>query len=165
MVLALYPASFDPITYGHIDIATRAAKIFDEVVIAPYDAPVKNLLFSTEERKAMIIEAIKNVPNIRVEHYKMLTTHYAHEIGAQVIIRGLRTVSDFDYELQLTQNYRNLAPHIEICYLMTSQNFSYIASSMVKEIARLGGDVSQMVPPHIATKLYTAYNTVAIKLT
>jgi pantetheine-phosphate adenylyltransferase len=106
----------------------------------------------------MIKEALKNIPNVRVDKYKQLTTHYAQDIGATVIIRGLRTVSDFDYELQLTQNYRNLNPDIEICCLMTSQHYSYIASSMVKEIARLGGDISAMVPPHVARKIYAAFN-------
>lgn len=159
MRLALYAGSFDPFTNGHIDIAQRAAHLFDELVVAPYDSPSKSLLFSTDERVEIIREALKNVPNVRVASYKQLTSHYAAEIGAGVIVRGLRSVSDFEYELQLAQNYRNLNPEIEICYFMTSLKYSYIASSMVKEIARLGGDVHKMVPEFVANRLYAAYQT------
>jgi pantetheine-phosphate adenylyltransferase len=131
--------------------------MFDELVVAPYDSPSKTLLFSTEERVNMIKEALVGIPNITVQHYKSLTVHYAEEIGASVIVRGLRTVSDFEYELQLAQNYRSQNPDIEMCCLMTSQSYSHLASSMVKEIARLGGDVSDMVPQNVAVKLYAAY--------
>lgn len=159
MKLALYPASFDPVTNGHIDVAKRAARLFDELVVAAVDSSVsKKMLFSTEQRMEMLKEALKDIPNVRITRYSGLTVHYAQEIGAIALIRGLRTISDFDYELQLTHNYRHLAPDIEICCLMTSHHFSYLSSSMVKEIARFGGDINRMVPAHVATALYQAYN-------
>ena len=157
MILALYPASFDPVTNGHIDIAQRAANLFDELVVAAFNAPSKNLLFSTDERIAMLKESLDGLPNVRVQSYTGLTVHYALEIGAKVIVRGLRSVSDFDYELQLAQNYRHLVPSIEVACLMTSQNYSFMSSSMVKDIAKWGGDVSQLVPPHVKTQLYKQF--------
>lgn len=157
MVKALYPASFDPVTNGHIDVARRAAVLFDELLIAVFDAPSKNLLFTTDERVKMLQEALGDMPNVRVGSYTGLTVHYALEIGAKVIVRGLRTVSDFEYELQLTQNYRHLAPQIEIACLMTSLQYSFLSSSMVKEIAKWGGDVSGMVPPHVKVQLYNRF--------
>ena len=157
MTLALYPASFDPVTNGHIDVAQRAAQIWDELVVAAFDAPSKNLLFSTAERVAMLQEALGDLPNVRVQSYTGLTAHYAVEIGAKVIVRGLRTVSDFEWELQLAQNYRHLAPQVESACLMTSQNYSFMSSSMVKEIAKWGGDVSQMVPAHVQSELYKRF--------
>jgi pantetheine-phosphate adenylyltransferase len=156
--LALYAASFDPVTNGHVDVATRAARLFDELVVAAFHATSKaNRLFSTEERIEMLSESLKHLPNVRVESYTGLTAHYALEIGAVAIVRGLRTVSDFEWELQLTQNYRMLAPDLEVCCLMTSPNNSFMSSSMVKEIARFGGDITKMVPPLVAQRLYAAY--------
>ncbi len=158
MTLALYPASFDPITNGHLDVATRAAHIFDELVVAAFHATSKgNRLFSTDERLEMLRESLQHLPNVRVELYTGLTAYYALDIGARAIVRGLRTVSDFEWELQLTQNYRMLAPELEVCCLMTSQNYSFLSSSMVKEIARFGGDITGMVPPEVAKRLYKAY--------
>ncbi len=157
MTLALYPASFDPVTNGHLDVARRAAHLFDELIVAAFDAPSKNLLFSTAERVAMLHESLKDLPNVRVQSYTGLTAHYAVEIGAKVIVRGLRTVSDFEWELQLAQNYRHLAPDVESACLMTNQNFSFMSSSMVKEIAKWGGDISQMVPTHVKIALYERF--------
>ena len=154
---AIYPASFDPVTNGHIDVAMRASRLFDELVVAAYDSPSKNLLFSTTERLEMLQECFKDMPNIRVSSYKGLTVHYAEQIGAIALVRGLRTVSDFEYELQLTHNYRHLAPAVEICCLMTDQRYSYLSSTMIKEIARLGGDISKMVPSHVEAKVMAAY--------
>ena len=157
MRVALYPASFDPVTNGHVDVALRAARLFDELIVAATDSPSKNILFSTAERVAMLQESFKGVENIRVTSYRGLTVHYAEQMGAIALIRGLRTVSDFEYELQLTHNYRHLAPKVEICCLMTSLRYSYLSSSMVKEIARLGGNISDMVPVHVENKLYAAF--------
>ncbi len=157
MTVALYPASFDPVTNGHLDIARRAADLFEEVIVAVFDAPSKNLLFTTEERVHMIKEALHELPNIRVQSYTGLTVHYAVEIGAKVIVRGLRTVSDFDYELQLAQNYRHLVPEIEVVCLLTSLKYSFMSSTMVKEIAKWGGDVSQMVPSQVKEALYARF--------
>ena len=160
MIRALYPASFDPVTNGHIDVARRATLLFDELVVAVFDAPSKNLLFTTDERVDMIRQSLEDLPNVRVESYTGLTAHHAIDIGAKVIVRGLRTVSDFEWELQLAQNYRHLAPDLEIACLMTSQNYSFMSSSMVKEIAKWGGDVSQMVPPHVMARLYEKYGRI-----
>jgi pantetheine-phosphate adenylyltransferase len=157
VTLALYPASFDPITNGHLDVARRAAHLFDYLVVAAFDTPSKNLLFTTEERVAMLKESLSDLTNIRIESYTGLTAYYALEIGAKAIVRGLRTISDFEWELQLAQNYRHLAPELEIVCLMTSQNYSFMSSSMIKEIAKLGGDVSHMVPPHVKNKLYERF--------
>jgi pantetheine-phosphate adenylyltransferase len=162
--LAIYAASFDPVTNGHVDVATRAARLFDELVVAAFHATSKaNRLFTTEERVEMLQISLKHLPNVRVESYTGLTAYYALEVGATAIVRGLRTVSDFEWELQLTQNYRMLAPDLEVCCLMTSPNNSFMSSSMVKEIARFGGDISQMVPPHVAERLYTAYGVTKYK--
>lgn len=157
MIRALYPASFDPVTNGHIDVAQRATQLFDELVVAVFDAPSKNLLFTTDERVDMIRQSLEYLPNVRVESYTGLTAYHAIDIGAKVIVRGLRTVSDFEWELQLAQNYRHLAPDLEIACLMTSQNYSFMSSSMVKEIAKWGGDVSQMVPGHVKDRLYEKF--------
>ncbi|MEI6044625.1 MAG: pantetheine-phosphate adenylyltransferase [Chloroflexota bacterium] len=158
MTLAIYPASFDPVTNGHVDIAARASRLFDELVVAAFHATSKsNRLFTTEERLEMLQDSLRHLPNVRVESYTGLTAYHAREIGANVIVRGLRTVSDFEWELQLTQNYRTLVPGMEIVCLMTSQNYSFMSSSMVKEIARFGGDITGMVPPQVAERLYTAY--------
>jgi pantetheine-phosphate adenylyltransferase len=157
LILALYPASFDPVTNGHLDVARRAAQLFDELVVAAFDAPSKNLLFTTEERVAMLQESLKDLTNVRVESYTGLTANHALDIGAKVIVRGLRTVSDFEWELQLAQNYRHLAPQLEIACLMTSQNYSFMSSSMVKEIAKWGGDVGMMVPEHVKHQLYERF--------
>ncbi|MCS7251202.1 MAG: pantetheine-phosphate adenylyltransferase [Anaerolineae bacterium] len=153
MVRGLYPASFDPIHYGHIDIATRAAAIFDELVVGVYDRPSKSLLFSLEERLALVREALRHLPNVTVTAYSGLTVEFARRIGAQVIVRGLRVISDFELELQMALTNKQLAPEIEVVCLMTSRDYAFISSSVVREIALLGGDVSTMVPPHVARAL------------
>ena len=157
MTLALYPASFDPVTNGHLDIAQRAAHLFDELIVAVFDAPSKSLLFTTEERVNMITKALENVPNVRIQSYTGLTAHYALEIDAKVIVRGLRTISDFEWEMQLAQNYRHISPSLEVICLMTNQNYSFMSSSMVKEIAKWGGDISGMVPTHVKTAVYDRF--------
>ena len=153
MTRALYPASFDPIHYGHIDIATRAAAIFDELVVGVYDRPSKSLLFSLEERLALVQEALQHLPNVTGTAYSGLTVDFARRIGARVIVRGLRVVSDFELELQMALTNKQLAPEIEVVCLMTSRDYAFISSSIVREIALLGGDVSSMVPPHVARAL------------
>ena len=150
MTIAVYPGSFDPVTNGHIDIATRAAKVFERIIVAVYDTPSKALLFSTEERVSMMAEALKDVPNVTVEGYHGLTVDYAQKVGAKVIVRGLRVVSDFEWELQIALMNRQLAPEIDLVCLMTNLRYSYLSSTIVKEVARLGGDMSDLVPPHVA---------------
>lgn len=157
MPLAVYPASFDPITLGHMDVAARAAAMFDTVILAVYDRPLKNLLFSTEERVRLVREAVADLPNVQVDTYNELTVEYARRIGAKAIIRGLRAVTDFENELKMAHiNYR-LYPEIDTVCLMASQEYSFLSSSAVKEIAALGGNVDFMVAPHVARALQRAY--------
>jgi pantetheine-phosphate adenylyltransferase len=158
VTIAVYPGSFDPVTNGHIDIATRAATIFDQVVVAVYDTPSKQLLFSTEERVSMMAEALKDIPNLVVKGYSGLTVDYARQVGAKVLVRGLRVVSDFEWELQIALMNRKLAPEIDLVCLMTNLKYSYLSSTIVKEVARLGGDVSDVVPPHVARALRARFS-------
>ncbi|MEJ5201694.1 MAG: pantetheine-phosphate adenylyltransferase [Anaerolineales bacterium] len=149
MVRALFPGTFDPIHYGHIDIAHRAARLFDEVVVAVYDRPLKNLLFSPEQRLALVRQAFQNEPKIVVQGYSGLTIQYCREINAQVIVRGLRVFSDFEHEFRMALANNRLDPSIEIIALISSSDHTFISSSTVREIASLGGDVSSMVPPAV----------------
>ena len=150
---ALYPGTFDPVHFGHIDIATRAANIFENLVVAVYDRPAKNLLFSVEERVALARRALEGLPNVRVAPYGGLTVDFAREVGAQAVVRGLRAISDFELEYQMALTNRELAPNVEFVCLMTRQTHAFISSSIVKEVALLSGDVQGMVPPHVAQAL------------
>ncbi len=153
MTVAIYPASFDPIHYGHLDIIRRAAAIFDEVVVGVYDRPLKNLLFNVTERLALVREAVADVPRVRVTSYSGLTVDFAREVGARVIVRGLRVVSDFELEWRMALANKQLAPELEMMCLMTSREYAFLSSSTVREIALLNGDVSGMAPPHIVHAL------------
>lgn len=153
MTTAIYPGSFDPMTSGHLDVATRAARVFERLLIGVYASPAKSLLFSTEERVAMAEEAVRHLPNVTVAPFAGLLTVFAGQVGARVIIRGLRAVSDFEIEMQLTHMYRRLDPGVEVCCLMTSTEYSHLSASLIKEIAKLGGDPAGMVPAHIAAAL------------
>ncbi len=152
-VRALYPGSFDPIHNGHIDIALRAARIFDEVIVGVYDMPKKKLLFTVEERLALAQQAFQGVTNIRVAKFSGFTVHYAQEVGATVLVRGLRVFSDFELEFRMGLANKKLAPDIETVSIMTDDRHVYISSSTIREIAELNGDVSSMVPPYIAEAL------------
>ncbi len=153
MVKALFPGTFDPIHYGHIDIAHRAARLFDEVVMAVYDKPLKSLLFSPEERLALVSRAFADHPRIKVVGYSGLTVEFCRAIGAQVIVRGLRVFSDFEFEFRMALANQRLAPDIETVALITAEEHTFLSSSTVKEIAMLSGDVSSMVPPFVAETL------------
>jgi len=153
MTRAIYPATFDPITWGHVDIASRAAAFFGELVVAVYDRPLKDLLFSPEERWHMTREALAHLSNVRIERYVGLTVEFARQQQAGVIVRGLRVLSDFEWEFQLALTNRNLAPDIDTICLMASQEYSFLSSSVVKEIAFAGGDTSELVPPHVDAAL------------
>ncbi len=155
--IAVYPASFDPITRGHLDVAVRAAAIFDQVILAVYDRPLKSLLFSTDQRVALAREAVYDIPNLRVDTYSGLTPQYARSVGSNVIVRGLRSIGDFDREWTLAQLYRKVDPEIEVVCLVASQQFSYVSSSAVKEIAELGGPIDELVPPNVAQALAQAF--------
>ncbi len=150
---AVYPATLDPIHNGHMDIALRASKIFDEVIVAIYDMPKKRLLFSTEERVALAVQAFADFSNIRVAQYSGLTVNYAQEVNAMAIIRGLRVFSDFEFEFRMGLANKKLAPNIETISIMTDEKHLHISSSTIREIAELGGDVSSMVPPFVDVAL------------
>lgn len=152
-VIALYPGSFDPIHYGHIDIAMRASRIFDEVIIGVYDLPKKKLLFTVDERLEMVRQTINDAKNIRVAKFSGFTVDYARQVGATVLVRGLRVFSDFEFEFRMGLANKKLAPEIETVSIMTDDRHVYISSSTIREIAELGGDVSSMVPPLIAEAL------------
>ncbi|CAG0934060.1 pantetheine-phosphate adenylyltransferase [Thermoflexales bacterium] len=153
MTSAIYPASFDPIHYGHIDIAKRAASIFDRVTVAVYDRPLKNLLFNIDERMLLVEQALRDVPNIEIARYGGLTVEYARQVGAQVIVRGLRVVSDFELEWHMALTNKQLAPDIEVVCLMTSQAYAFLSSSTLREVGLLGGDVSSMAPTFVVEAL------------
>ncbi|MBI5298287.1 MAG: pantetheine-phosphate adenylyltransferase [Chloroflexi bacterium] len=153
MVRALFPGTFDPIHYGHMDIAGRAARLFDEVILAVYDKPLKSLMFSPEERIALVTEAIKDNPKIKVTGYSGLTIDFARKINAQVIVRGLRVFSDFEFEFRMALANQRLATDIETVALITAEQHTFLSSSTVREIAMLNGDVSSMVPPHVNAAL------------
>lgn len=153
MVRALFPGTFDPIHYGHIDIAERAARLFDEVVMAVYDRPLKSLFFSPEERMSLVKEALQDNPKIKVTGYSGLTVDFCRKVEAQVIVRGLRVFSDFEFEFRMALANHRLASDIEIVALITAEEHTFLSSSTVREIALLGGDVSSMVPPHVEKAL------------
>ena len=149
MVRALFPGTFDPIHYGHMDIAERASRLFDEIVVAVYDKPLKTLFFSPEERISLVKQAVDSNPKIRVTGYSGLTVEYARKIGAQVIVRGLRVFSDFEFEFRMALANHRLLPEIEYMALITAEEHTFLSSTTVREIASLGGDVSSMVPPYV----------------
>lgn len=153
MVRALFPGTFDPVHYGHIDIATRAARLFDEVVVAVYDRPLKSLMFSPEERIALVTQAMGAIPRVRIDSYSGMTVDYCRRIGAQVIVRGLRVFSDFEFEFRMALANHRLAPDIESVVFITDEEHTFLSASTVREIASLGGDVSSMVPPYVNTAL------------
>ena len=154
-VLAVYPGTFDPIHYGHMDIAQRAALLFDQLVLAIYDRPLKNLVFSPAERLALVTEAVDGMKlaNVKVTLFGGLTVQYCRSVGATVMVRGLRVFSDFEHEFRIALANRRLAPEIDTVSLITNEEHSFISSSSVREIASLGGDVSSLVPPHVQTAL------------
>lgn len=153
MTIALYPGTFDPVHYGHMDIARRAAKIFDGLVVAVYDRPMKSLLFDTQERLALAREAFGDIPNIRVTAYSGLTVEFARSVGAGVIVRGLRVTYDFELEYQMAMTNKKLAPDMETVCLVTGLAQAFLSSSIVKEVAAAGGCIEQMVPPHVREAL------------
>ena len=153
MTKAVFPGTFDPIHFGHIDIAVRAAGLFDQLVVAVYDLPLKNIVFSTEERLKMAEQAFEGVESVVVRTYSGLTVDYCRQIGARVIIRGLRVFSDFEHEFRMAHANKRLAEEIEYMTLMTAEEHTFLSSSLVREIASLGGDVSSMVPDYVQRAL------------
>ena len=159
MVRALFPGTFDPIHYGHIDIATRASRLFDEIVVAVYDKPLKSLFFSPEERISLVEQALSSNPKIKVTGYSGLTVEFARQIDAQVIVRGLRVFSDFEFEFRMALANHRLRPDIEYMALITAEEHTFLSSTTVREIASLGGDVSSMVPPFVEEALKETLST------
>ena len=153
MSLAVYPGTFDPITNGHVDILRRSLKIFDRVVVALADNIRKKPLFSAAERQGFITEALGGDPRLEVDAFQGLLADYCRRRGATVVVRGLRALADFEYEFQLAHMNRHLAPDVETMFLMTGEESFYVSSSLVKEVALMGGDVSRMVPPGVAAAL------------
>ena len=153
MVTALYPGSFDPVTMGHLDVAKRAARLFERLIIAVYDTPSKSLLFNTEERVGLIREAAADIDNIEVRPFTGLVVKTARDVGAATIIRGLRSGPDFEYECQMFFMNRRLEPEVDMVSLMSDQDHTFISSSLLKEVAQLGGDIAGMVPPNVAHAL------------
>jgi pantetheine-phosphate adenylyltransferase len=156
--IAVCPGSYDPITHGHIDVITRASVMFDELIVAVVNASVRKTksLFTAEERIEFITEATAHLGNVRVEPFSNLVVEFARQRGAKAIVKGLRAISDFEYELEMNQLNRQLASDIESIYLMASPQYSFLSSSGVKEIATFGGDVSELVPEPVARRLKEA---------
>lgn len=151
---AVFPASFDPFTNGHLDVAGRASRLFASLVIAVYDRPAgKSPLFDAAERVALVKEAVRNLRNVEVTTYGVLTVEYARAIGAGVIVRGLRSADDVNAELPMVLANHEMAPEVDVMFLMSRKEWSFVSSSLMKEIASLGGDVSPFVPPAVAAAL------------
>lgn len=150
---AVCPGSFDPVTSGHIDVIERAARVFGEVIVAVAPNPAKQTLFTVEERVEMLQDATKHLPNVRIDAFQGLLVEYVQKLGATVIVKGLRAVSDFEIEFQMALMNRNLAPGVETVFMMTGAEYSYLSSSVVKQIAGMGGPVSGLVPEIVERKL------------
>jgi pantetheine-phosphate adenylyltransferase len=159
---AVYPGSFDPVTNGHIDIVARASKIFDGVIVAVYESPPKNVRFTAQERVTLFREAVKDFPNVEVSTFQGLTVDVARETGATLIIRGLRAGSDFENEFEMFLMNKNLAPDVEAMYMMSNLQWQFLSSARVKEIAQLGADVRDLVPPHVAAALATKLREIGL---
>ena len=153
MRTAIYPGSFDPLTNGHLDVLQRATKLFDRVIVAIASNESKNPLFSLKERLALVEPAIATMKSVKADIFEGLLVEYAAKQNAQAIVRGLRAVSDFEFEFQMALMNRKLAENIETIFMMPKESYTFISSRIVKEIARLGGDVSPFVPPHVGAAL------------
>lgn len=158
MKKAIYPGSFDPLTLGHIDIIERSSKIVDELVVGVLNNSSKNSLFSLEERVSMIKEMTDSMPNVTVGSFDGLLVDYMKEINATIIVRGLRAVTDFEYELQIAQTNHVESPDVETIFLTTSLQYSYLSSTIVKEFASYGGDITKFVPAQFIDRIYDKYN-------
>ncbi len=153
MTIAIYPGSFDPITNGHLDIATRAAKLFEKLIIGVYANPAKNLLFTTEERVDLVRQSIAHLPNVEVEPFYGLTVDFAKKVGAQTIVRGLRVGADFEREFEMALMNKKLSPDCELVCLMSNLKYQFLSSSLLKEVASLGGYINDLVPKSVAVAL------------
>ena len=159
MGTAIYPGSFDPVTYGHIDIIKRASKLADSLIVGVLNNSAKKGLFTVEERVEMLLEVTKDIPNIKIMSFDGLLVEFAKQNGANAIIRGVRAITDFDYELQMAQTNRALYDEADTVFIPTSIEYSFLSSTIVKEVASLGGDISRFVTPYVADKLKKKYNS------
>ncbi len=158
MKKAIYPGSFDPVTNGHVDMIERASKIVDELVVGVLNNSAKNSLFSLDERVSMLKEITKDMPNVTVASFDGLLVDFMEKIDATIIVRGLRAVTDFEYELQIAQSNHRVNPKIDTVFLTTNVKYSYLSSAIVKEYASYGGDISHFVPPQFIERIYDKYN-------
>ena len=150
---AIYPGSFDPVTYGHLDIIKRSAELVDELIVGVLNNNAKSPLFSVEERVRMLKEVTKDISNIKVVTFEGLLVDFARQMDAKMIVRGLRAITDFEYELQMAQTNHKLAPQLETVFLTTSLEYSYLSSTIVKEVATFGGDISKFVPEYVSVQI------------
>jgi len=153
VTIAIYPGTFDPITKGHLDVATRAAKLFDKLIIGIYNTPDKRLMFSTEERVELVRQSIVNMPNVEVQSFGGMTVDFARKVKAQVMVRGLRVSADFEREFEMALMNKKLWPDLELVCLMTNLQYQFLSSSLLKEVASLGGDIEDLVPEAVAVAL------------
>ena len=158
MSIAVYPGSFDPVTFGHLDMIKRSAAIMDELIVGVLNNSAKNSLFSVDERVSMLKELTKDIPNVTVDSFDGLLVDYMKKSGATIIVRGLRAVTDFEYELQIAQTNHVEYPEAETIFLTTNLKYSYLSSSIVREFAAYGGDISNFVPPQFIDRIYEKYN-------
>lgn len=158
MTRGIYPGSFDPVTFGHQDIILRASKIVDELVVGVLNNSAKNSLFSVDERVSMLVELTKDLPNVTVTSFDGLLVDYMKQIDATIIVRGLRAVTDFEYELQIAQTNHVESPNVETIFLTSNLQYSYLSSSIVKEFASYGGDITRFVPSQFIGRIYEKYN-------
>ena len=157
MKTAIYPGSFDPVTLGHIDVIKRASKLFDHLIIGVLNNRAKTPLFSVEERVKMLEEVTKDIPNVEVKSFAGLTVDFAKECGANAVVRGLRAITDFEYELQMAQTNRVLEPEVDTTFLITSLEYAYLSSTVVKEVAAFGGDIHKFVPDFVEKEIRAKY--------
>ncbi|WP_223595973.1 pantetheine-phosphate adenylyltransferase [Neobacillus bataviensis] len=156
--IAVCPGSFDPITYGHLDIIRRGAKVFDKVYVVVLNNIAKHPLFTVQERIELIREVTKDIPNVQIDEFSGLLVDYAKNVNANAILRGLRAVSDFEYEMQITSMNRVLNEDIETFFVMTNNQYSFLSSSIVKEVAKYNGKISELVPPIVEKELHKKFN-------
>ena len=153
MLRGVYPGSFDPVTYGHLDVIRRSARLVDELIIGVLNNKAKSPLFSVEERVKMLKEVTEDIPNVKIIPFEGLLVDFARKMDAGMVIRGLRAITDFEYELQMAQTNHKMAPEVDTAFLTTSLEYSYLSSTTVKEVAAFGGDISQFVPDIVADRI------------
>ena len=159
MIVAIYAGTFDPITNGHLDIAERAANMFDRVIVSVFDTPSKYLLFSTEERVDMCRRTVQDIPNVEVKQFNGLVVDFATKVGAAAMVRGLRSITDLDYEVAMVMMNRKLHPEVDTVFLYTSLEYQFVSSTLIKEVVQYGGDINSLVSEHVAAAMTDKYGS------